>query len=84
MSLAPSNTTVAFNDGRTAPYRMVAADTRSDIAVVRAEGVSGLAAISLGSSANLRVGQPVVALGSPLDLGPWPTLRTLDFPFYRL
>jgi putative serine protease PepD len=51
-SLAPSNTTVAFNDGRTASFRMVAADTRSDIAVVRAEGVSGLAAISLGSSAD--------------------------------
>jgi putative serine protease PepD len=67
-SLAPSDTTVAFNDGRIAPFRMVAADTRSDIAVVRAESVSGLAAISLGSSADLRVGQPVVAVGSPLDL----------------
>ena len=64
----PSSTTVAFNDGRTAPLRMVAADTTSDIAVVRAEGMSGLTAISLGSSADLRVGQPVVAVGSPLDL----------------
>jgi putative serine protease PepD len=67
-SLAPLGTTVAFNDGRTAPFSLVAADTTSDIAVVRAGGVSGLTAISLGSSADLRVGQQVVAVGSPLDL----------------
>jgi putative serine protease PepD len=64
----PTITTVAFNDGRTAPFSLVAADTSSDIAVVRAEGMSGLTAISLGSSADLRVGQPVAALGSPLGL----------------
>ena len=63
-----SSATVALNDGRTAPFRMVAADTKSDIAVVRAVGMSGLTAISSGSSADLRVGQPVVAVGSPLDL----------------
>jgi putative serine protease PepD len=68
VSLAPSSTTVAFNDGRTARFTTVAADTSTDIAVVRAEGISGLTAISLGSSADLRVGQPVVAVGSPLDL----------------
>jgi putative serine protease PepD len=47
---------------------VVAADPETDIAVVRADGISGLAAILLGSSADLRVGQPVVAVGSPLDL----------------
>ena len=40
----------------------------SDIAVVRAKDMSGLTAISFGSSANLRVGQSVVAVGSPLGL----------------
>jgi putative serine protease PepD len=64
----PSSATVAFNDGHTTPFRIVAADTKSDIAVVRAEGMSGLTPISLGASANLRVGQPVAAVGSPLDL----------------
>ena len=65
---SPSSTLVTLNDGRTAPYSMVATDTKSDIAVVRAEGISGLTPISFGSSADLRVGQPVAAVGSPLGL----------------
>jgi putative serine protease PepD len=47
---------------------VVATDTTSDIGVVRAEGVSGLTPISFGTSADLRVGQPVAAVGSPLGL----------------
>jgi putative serine protease PepD len=62
------NTVVTFNDGRTAPFSVVATDTTSDIGVVRAEGISGLTPISFGSSAGLRVGQPVAAVGSPLGL----------------
>jgi putative serine protease PepD len=61
-------TTVTFNDGRTAEFTVVGADPTTDIAVVRVQGVSGLTPISLGSSANLRVGQPVMAVGSPLGL----------------
>jgi putative serine protease PepD len=61
-------TTVTFSDGRTADFTVVGADPTTDIAVVRAQGVSGLTPISLGSSANLRVGQPVMAVGSPLGL----------------
>ena len=61
-------TTVTFSDGRTAPFTVVGADPTSDIAVIRTQGVSGLTPISMGSSADLRVGQPVVAIGSPLGL----------------
>jgi putative serine protease PepD len=61
-------TTVTFNDGRTAPFTVVGTDPSTDIAVVRAQGVSGLTPITIGSSANLRVGQDVVAVGSPLGL----------------
>ncbi|OIN80007.1 trypsin-like peptidase domain-containing protein [Mycobacterium malmoense] len=64
----PPKTTVTFADGRTAPFTVVGADPTSDIAVIRVQGVSGLTPISLGSSADLRVGQPVVAIGSPLGL----------------
>jgi putative serine protease PepD len=59
---------VTFNDGRTAPADLIAADPRSDVAIVRARDISGLMPVSIGSSANLRVGQPVVAVGSPLGL----------------
>ncbi|MFL0274323.1 S1C family serine protease [Mycobacterium sp. SMC-19] len=61
-------TTVTFADGRTAPFTVVGTDPASDIAVVRVQGVSDLTPITIGSSADLRVGQNVVAVGSPLGL----------------
>jgi putative serine protease PepD len=61
-------TTVTFSDGRTAPFTVVGADPTSDIAVIRVQGVNGLTPISMGSSSDLKVGQPVVAIGSPLGL----------------
>lgn len=64
----PPKTTVTFYDGRTATFSVVGADPTSDIAVVRVQGASGLTPIAMGSSAGLKVGQPVVAIGSPLGL----------------
>jgi putative serine protease PepD len=63
-----AHTTVTFADGRTAPFAVVAADPTSDVAVVRAQGISGLTPIRLGTARNLRVGQQVLAVGSPLGL----------------
>ena len=63
-----AQTKVTFADGRSAPFTVVGTDPSSDIAVVRADGVSGLTPITIGSSADLRVGQDVVAIGSPLGL----------------
>jgi putative serine protease PepD len=63
-----AQTKVTFADGRTTGFTVVGTDPSSDIAVVRAQNVSGLTPITLGSSANLRVGQDVVAIGSPLGL----------------
>ncbi|MGW5110912.1 trypsin-like peptidase domain-containing protein [Nocardia sp. NPDC004123] len=59
---------VAFSDGTTAPATVVGADPVSDIAVIRVTGKTGLQPIDLGQSANLEVGQGVVAIGSPLGL----------------
>jgi len=64
----PPKTTVTFSDGRTAPFTVVGADPTSDIAVIRVQGVGNLTPITMGSSSDLRVGQPVVAIGSPLGL----------------
>ncbi|MGV0741822.1 S1C family serine protease [Mycolicibacterium sp. XJ870] len=60
--------TVTFSDGRTAPFTVVGTDPADDLAVVRAEGVSGLTPIAMGSSKDVKVGQNVVAIGSPLGL----------------
>jgi putative serine protease PepD len=59
---------VTFADGRTVPFTVVATDPTSDIAVVQAQGASGLTPMAMGSSGDLRVGQQVVAVGSPLGL----------------
>ncbi|MBU9766564.1 PDZ domain-containing protein [Mycobacterium sp. TNTM28] len=63
-----AETKVTFSDGTTKTFTVVGTDPSSDIAVVRAQDVSGLTPITVGSSANLRVGQDVVAIGSPLGL----------------
>ncbi|MFN6549860.1 S1C family serine protease [Mycolicibacterium septicum] len=65
---AGAQTKVTFSDGTTKPFTVVGTDPSSDIAVVRAQDVSNLTPITIGSSANLRVGQDVVAIGSPLGL----------------
>ncbi|MBV8863475.1 MAG: trypsin-like peptidase domain-containing protein [Mycobacterium sp.] len=62
------NFTVIFNDGRIAPFNVIATDPKSDIAIGRAEHVSGLTPISVGSSAGLRIGQSVAAVGTPMGL----------------
>ena len=61
-------TTVTFSDGQTVPFSVVGTDPAGDIAVVRAQGVSGLTPIAMGSSSDVAVGQDVVAIGSPLGL----------------
>ncbi|MGW9438979.1 trypsin-like peptidase domain-containing protein [Streptomyces sp. NPDC055607] len=59
---------VTFSSGETARAKLVGKDTGYDLAVVQVTGVSGLKALPLGNSDNVRVGDPVVAIGAPFDL----------------
>jgi putative serine protease PepD len=58
---------VTFNDGTSADARLVGADAASDLAVVKVDK-TGLKAATLGNSAAVRVGDQVLAIGSPLGL----------------
>jgi len=57
---------VKLSDDRTFPGRVIGADALIDVAVVKIEGAGTLLPVQLGSSAKLRPGQFVVALGDPL------------------
>ncbi len=60
--------TVSFDDGSLAKAEIMGRDPKTDLAVVKAEGKSGLTPATLGSSEALQVGQEVVAIGSPYGL----------------
>jgi putative serine protease PepD len=59
---------VTFNDGKTVQASILGRDTVTDLAVIKAKAVSRAQPAHLGSSGSLRVGQSVVAIGSPLGL----------------
>jgi putative serine protease PepD len=59
---------VTFNNGKTVKAKVVGLDATTDLALIRAQGVSKLTPAQLGSSSALSVGQNVVAIGSPLGL----------------
>ena len=59
--------TVAFSDGRTAPANLIGADKATDLAVVKVN-LTGLTAATFADSGTVKVGQTVVAVGSPLGL----------------
>ena len=59
---------VSFNDGTTAEATVLGTDVLTDTAVIQAEGVSGLTPATIGSSDELKIGQAVVAIGSPFGL----------------
>ena len=59
---------VVFANGKSAQATVIGTDPRTDLAVVKADGVTDLKPATFGKSADMKVGDTVLALGSPLGL----------------
>jgi len=64
----PDQIAVNLADGRLLRPGRVWADPESDVAILRLDGVDSLTTATLGNSDNVRVGQWVLAIGSPFGL----------------
>ena len=80
---------IVLSDGQRLAAEQIGADALTDVAVIKVEADRALPAILLGSTTSLRVGEPAIAIGSPLRLAGGPTVtvgvvsaigRTLDLP----
>jgi putative serine protease PepD len=65
-----SDVSLVLSNGRTVDADVVGSDEDNDLAVLQVSSADaeGLRALTLGRSAQLRVGDPVLAVGSPLGL----------------
>lgn len=65
-----TNITVTFSNGDAYPATVIGSDAYSDLAVLDVQAPSDeFKPLSIASSTTLRVGDPVVAVGSPFGLG---------------
>lgn len=61
---------VTLSDGRELPAKLVGADPKTDLALIRVEGaVADLVPMPFGDSDVLRLGESVLAIGNPFGLG---------------
>ncbi|WP_392398493.1 S1C family serine protease [Corynebacterium lehmanniae] len=63
-----SEVQVTLNDGSRHSAQFVASDVNTDVGVLKIDDVHDLPVMQFGNSDELRVGQEVVAVGSPLGL----------------
>lgn len=59
-----SKVTITMNDRRELDAEVVGSDERTDVALLKVKG-SQFPTLKLGNAENLKVGQPVLAIGSP-------------------
>lgn len=60
---------VTLDDGTELPGKLIGADPKSDLAVVKVEAKKDLPTISWGDSDKLRLGDQVLAIGNPFGIG---------------
>jgi S1-C subfamily serine protease len=65
---------VVFNDGDSYDGAVIGTVPENDVAVIKIDADEPLEAIEIGDSDSLRLGDDVIAIGFPLDLGGTPTV----------
>ena len=73
-TVAPSIRVTLANGTDSKPASVIAVDCADDLALLKLPGETNLATVQLGSSAALRVGDPLIAVGNALDLPGGPTV----------
>jgi S1-C subfamily serine protease len=68
-----SDTEVTFSDGTSKSAKVVAADPTHDLAVLKVDR-TGLTPLAIGNSDDLRIGDPLIAVGYALDLNGEPSV----------
>ncbi|MFJ9717730.1 S1C family serine protease [Streptomyces sp. NPDC101213] len=63
-----SSIKVSTSDGKEYTAKVVGTDSKKDLALIKLENASGLKAAALGNSDGVKVGDTVVAIGSPEGL----------------
>lgn len=63
-----SSVKVKTNDGKSYDAEVVGTDSKKDLALIKVQGASDLKPASLGDSDNVKIGDDVVAIGSPEGL----------------
>jgi serine protease Do len=65
------NITVTFSDGVSYDAKLIGSDPFSDIAVLQVQNISSatkLEPLALANSLELKIGEPVIAIGNPFGL----------------
>ena len=60
---------VTLNDGTELPAKIIGTDPRTDLALLRVDAGHKLPYVELGNSADVKVGEWVIAMGNPYGLG---------------
>lgn len=68
VAAAGGSVSVSFEDGSSAEAEILGTDPLTDLAVIKAQDVSGLTPATLSMSDTIDVGEEVVAIGSPFGL----------------
>lgn len=64
-----SSIKVTLDDGTELPAKLVGADPKSDLAVLKVEAPNKLPTVAWGDSEKLKLGEQIVAIGNPFGIG---------------